>query len=53
MKLNSINLSVNNDLGGIIKDFGIEEKRRNKGNRLQYQEIFISLNIRLDKDFLH
>ena len=39
--------------GGIIKDFRIEEKRQNKGNRLQYQEIFISLNIRLDKDFLH
>ena len=39
--------------GGIIKDFGIKEKRRNKGNRLQYQEIFILLNIRLDKDFLH
>ena len=25
MKLNSINLSVNNDWGGIIKDFGIQE----------------------------
>ena len=39
--------------GGIIKDFGIKERGENKGNRLQYQEIFISLNIRLDKDFLH
>ena len=39
--------------GGIIKDFRIEEKRRNKGNRLQYQEIFISLKTPLDKDFLH
>ena len=39
--------------GGIIKDFGIKEKRRNKGNRLQYQEFFISLKTPLDKDFLH